>query len=181
MRVVLFLLLILVCMPPQKVQAYEEPIAGFALVVEARYEITVKEENEINGYIDTYSQIYSIDGDLVRAVIGKESEGDINAYNRNRNGTHDSGLMQINSCNYEWLEDELGITDFYDPEQNIRSGCYILGLLSAKYDNVHRVLMSYNMGETRTRELWQQEIYSSRYSRGVVDRLNQIKEGYKDD
>jgi soluble lytic murein transglycosylase-like protein len=102
-------------------------------------------------------------------MIACESEGNVRALNHNKNGSHDKGLMQINSCNFDWLRKELGITDFYDPRQNIQCGCYILGLLSQKYTNVHRALMSYNMGERRTRKLWNKGIRSSRYSRRVME------------
>ena len=65
-----------------------------------------------------------VDSDLIKAVMSGESDGVVKAYNKNNNGTFDSGLMQINSCNYEWLTEELGITDFYDPEQNIKCGVF---------------------------------------------------------
>lgn len=160
-------------LPSKSVQAScETPIAGISLLM------TSVEENPINLYIAYYSATYDLDSVLVQAVIGHESDGRADAINYNDNGTHDRGLMQINSCNFEWLRDELGITDFYDPRQNIQCGCYILGLLSKKYENVHRILMSYNMGEGRTRELWSQGIYSSRYSREVVERYRKIKGGF---
>ena len=90
------------------------------------------------------------------------------AYNKNNNGTFDSGLMQINSCNYEWLTEELGITDFYDPEQNIKCGVFMIADLMDRHEGVHEILMCYNMGEKRTRELQSQGIYSSKYSRKIV-------------
>ncbi len=157
---------------PNSVQAScETPIAGISTI------LTASEEDPIDLYAAYYSAIYNIDSLLVKALIGHESDGQAEAINYNDNGTHDRGLMQINSCNFEWLREELRITDFYDPRQNIQCGCYILGLLSKKYEDVHRILMSYNMGEGRTRELWSQGICSSRYSREVVERYRKIKEG----
>jgi len=172
MRTILLTAVLLLFIPPTTAQAstYEQPIGGISI------SLTAIEENPIELAIAYYSSIYGVDSGLVQAVIGNESQGDIKAFAINDNGTHDKGLMQINSCNYEWLSEELGITNFYDPQQNIQCGCYILGLLSSKYDNVHRILMSYNMGETQTRKLWGQQIYSSRYSREVVERYNKLKE-----
>jgi len=170
MRTILLTVVLLFLIPPTTAQAYEQPIAGITPV------LSQAEQTPINYAIAYYSAVYDVDSGLVQAVVGKESQGDIQATGYNDNGTTDYGLMQINSCNYGWLETELGIIDFYDPQQNIQCGCYILGLLSSKYDNVHRILMSYNMGETQTRKLWSQQIYSSRYSREVVERLNKIKE-----
>lgn len=176
MKKLLFItVFLLIFMPSKKALAYEEPVAGFSIVVEARYQAKVEQAAAIDSYIEKYSNEYSVDSNLVRAIISKESEGDIKAFNVNRNGTHDSGLMQINSCNHEWLSEELGISDFYDPEQNIKSGVYILSLLTVKYDSTHQVLMAYNMGEKRTRELWNSGVYSSKYSRSVMERYQILK------
>jgi soluble lytic murein transglycosylase-like protein len=162
----LLLLIILFLLPPKEVQAFEEPLAGISPYLEI-------DSTDLS--ICYYSTIYRVDAHLVKAIITCESEGNVRALNHNKNGSHDKGLMQINSCNFDWLRKELGITDFYDPRQNIQCGCYILGLLSQKYSNVHRVLMSYNMGEKRTRELRQQGIYSSRYSRKVISKYQKLK------
>ena len=177
-RLLLLIILIFLFSPPSTANAstYEQPITGITLSLENAYkpQTAVKELSPIETYIIDYSILYVVDSDLIRAIISGESDGDIQAYNLNDNGTHDRGLMQINSCNYEWLQDELGITDFYDPKQNIKAGTYIISLLTAKYLNLHRVLMSYNMGETRTRELFSQRIYSSRYSRGVMEKFEKL-------
>lgn len=167
-------LTVLFIMPSRNVQAScETPVGGISRVLK------LVDENSIELHIAYYSAIYNVDCYLVKAIMANESEYDITAYYRNDNGTHDSGLMQINSCNHEWLSEELGIKDFYEPSQNIKAGVYILSLLTAKYDSIHRVLMSYNMGETQTRKLWNKGIYSSRYSREVVERLKKIKEDSK--
>ena len=50
--------------------------------------------------------------------------------------------------------------------------------LMDRHTDVH-VLMCYNMGEKRTRELQEQGIYSSEYSRNIVTKLNQLKEKLK--
>jgi soluble lytic murein transglycosylase-like protein len=156
----LLLLIILFLLPPKEVQAFEEPVAGISPYLEI---------DSIDIDICYYSTIYRVDVRLTRAILRHESNGEVKALNYNKNGSHDKGLMQINSCNFDWLHEELGITDFYDPRQNIQCGCYILGLLSQKYTNVHRILMSYNMGETQTRKLWNRGIRSSRYSRKVME------------
>ena len=54
-------------------------------------------------YIEYYAEENNVDPDLVTAIIDGESNGESRAYNTNDNGTHDKGLMQINSFNYEWL------------------------------------------------------------------------------
>lgn len=76
--------------------------------------------------------------------------------------------MQINQKNHEWLSNAVGVTDFLDPYQNIQAGIYILGTLFEKYDDPHKVLMAYNMGESGASKLWDQGIYQSKYSQRVI-------------
>ena len=81
---------------------------------------------------------------------------------------YEYGLMQINQKNHEWLSNAVGVTDFLDPYQNIQAGIYILGTLFEKYDDPHKVLMAYNMGESGASKLWDQGIYQSKYSQRVI-------------
>jgi soluble lytic murein transglycosylase-like protein len=178
-------LFLLIITPSATTYAMEQGVAGIARSLDALCgavpEALVQEDgnSDINRAIEDYSLLYEVDADLVRAVICAESDGVVRAYNENGNGSTDRGLMQINSCNYEWLEDELGITDWYDPKQNIQAGTYMLSLLSVKYGDLHKVLMAYNMGADRMRELWSKGITSSKYSRKVMGKFNQLKEGGK--
>ncbi len=91
-------------------------------------------------------------------------------------GTNDFGLMQINKVNHQWLQEQLGITDFLDPEQNIQAGLYILRTLFEKYDDPAKVLMAYNMGESGAKRLWEQGIFETNYSRKVLTNAEEIKE-----
>lgn len=89
--------------------------------------------------------------------------------------TNDYGIMQINSCNHSWLVDLLGPTDFLDASDNINAGIYVISKLLIKYGDVHKALMSYNMGEYGASLNWQAGNYTSRYSRGVVAKREVIK------
>lgn len=88
--------------------------------------------------------------------------------------TNDYGIMQINKCNHNELYDVLNIVDIMDPKDNIQSGIYILHNLVKRSDDVHQVLVSYNMGPTRCKQLRAEGIYSSKYSRGVMDKAELI-------
>ena len=83
--------------------------------------------------------------------------------------------MQINDCNLEDLADH-GFVDMYDTADNVGGGCYILRKLFDAYgdDEVHKVLMAYNMGGGRAAELWAQGITTSEYSRDVVRREKEL-------
>ncbi len=83
----------------------------------------------------------------------------------------DYGLMQINKVNHEWLSDKLGVTDFLEPKQNIQCGVYMLSALIEKYEEPHKVLMAYNIGEYGAKKYWKQGITSTNYSRKVIERM----------
>lgn len=148
----------------------EQPVAGISISLENN------DLSPTQSYINHYSKQYGVDADLITAIIGTESGGEIKAFNINENGTHDKGLMQINSFNYEWLTRELGITDFYNPRQNIHCGVYMIADLMDRHTDLHTVLMAYNMGEKRTRELRAQGVYSSKYSRKIMKIYEELKE-----
>ncbi len=184
MKILVITVLLLLLSPAMTAKAIqtEEGIAGIAVVIEAAGElpdpvevITAARQAEIEQYIEEYSTLYDIDADLTRAVIKAESDGKIRAFNVNKNGSKDYGLMQINECNHEWLKKELGITDFYDIKQNIHCGVFMIADLMSRHDNLHTVLMAYNMGEKRTRELHREGIYSSKYSRNVMSKYKKLK------
>jgi soluble lytic murein transglycosylase-like protein len=84
--------------------------------------------------------------------------------------------MQINKCNHEWLLNVLGITDFLDPEQNIRAGVFVLRKLFEGYTDPELVLMCYNMGETGASRLWNKGIYSTKYTEYILKVQAEFKE-----
>lgn len=57
------------------------------------------------------------------------------------------GLMMIHSCNFGWLERELGITDLLDPVQNAHAGIHILKMFYEKYGDWNKALVCYNCGD----------------------------------
>jgi hypothetical protein len=78
------------------------------------------------------------------------------------------GLMQINRINHGWLSEKLGLTDFFDPEQNVTAGLHMLEMLFEKYEDPALVLMAYNMGETGAKRRWDKGIYTSDYAEAVL-------------
>ena len=90
-------------------------------------------------FILQYSSAHRVRPDLVRAVIQAES-----AFNpRARSHKGAMGLMQL----MPGTAAELGVTDAYDPEQNIRGGVTYLKTLLVKYSqNEELALAAYNAG-----------------------------------
>lgn len=129
-------------------------------------EIPVTFGEDLQEFTYYLSAAYDIDYTLVLAIISKESSFMPDGIS----STNDYGLMQINACNHEWLTEELGITDFIDPYENIKAGLFILRGLFEKYDSTSKVLMAYNMGENGASKLWEQGIFESNYSKDVLQR-----------
>lgn len=97
--------------------------------------------------IEKYANEFGIDSNLVRAVIKVESG--YNTLARSKKGA--VGLMQIMPETAKWIAGEFG-EDFSDkelfnPEINIKYGCFYLKYLFIKYDNLDKVLFAYNAGE----------------------------------
>lgn len=89
---------------------------------------------------------------LIYAVIHTESKFDSAAVS----SANAKGLMQITDETYFWAIKRAGEEasthdpdDLYNPEINIRTGCYILVLLSEQFSNTETVLAAYNAGQGR--------------------------------
>lgn len=109
--------------------------------------------------------------DLVVALIGVESGFDPTKVSR----TNDYGLMQINICHEDFLKKRLQVTDLLDERQNIRAGVYMLSGIVGRYSDMNRALMVYNCGETGAKRLWKKGVYSTAYSRKVIEAAAVLK------
>lgn len=132
------------------------------------YDIPLTEE--LQTFTFYLCEDYGADYEMVLALMDRESDYTASAISK----TNDYGIMQINRINHEWLTEELGITDFLDPEQNIRCGVYMIGELTEKYDDPHRVLMAYNMGENGARNYAAKGNASSAYSRYIMEQRDRL-------
>lgn len=101
-------------------------------------------------YVLEYSKEYNIDENFVFAVIKTES-------NFNKKATSDvgaRGLMQIMEEAFEWVKSKLKDDDsvtydsMYEPQCNIRYGCFMLGYYYEKYGSYELAAMAYHSGMT---------------------------------
>lgn len=127
---------------------------------------------DVQEFIFYLSSGYDIDFTFTMALMQHESgfQADVISV------TDDYGLMQINSCNHDYLKETIGVSDFLDPYSNIRSGMFILRKLFEKYETPEKVLMAYNMGEGGASKLWERGIYETNYSKAVLQIQQQFKE-----
>lgn len=132
-------------------------------------------DTELQEFTYYLCSAYHMDHCLIFSIMKTESDFRTAAVSK----TNDYGLMQINECNFEWITEAIGVTDYLDPYQNIRAGCFVLRKLFEKYQKPDMVLMAYNMGEKGARRLWQQGIYSTDYTDKVLKRQKELEKGEK--
>lgn len=98
-----------------------------------------------------YSNEYNLQPTFVASVINAESSFNTNA--TSKKGA--IGLMQIlpSTANYiaSMLNEEFSTKNLYNPETNIKYGCYYLNYLSNKFYSATEVLCAYNAGESIVR------------------------------
>lgn len=99
-------------------------------------------------HITKYSKKYNLDPYLVAAVIKTES----NFKEKAKSNKNAYGLMQITPDTAEWSAEKMNVDGFktemlYNPEFNIRMGCWYLDNLKEEFDgNMELVLAAYNGG-----------------------------------
>lgn len=96
----------------------------------------------------TYSGQYSLDPALVAAVVYCESTFNPQAVS----GVDARGLMQIMEETGAWISGKLSERDYtqdrlFEPELNVRYGCWLLRFLLDRYDgNIENTIAAYHAG-----------------------------------
>ena len=116
-----------------------------------------------NGFIVKYSTEYSLDPYFVASLIKAESN-----FNNNAKSQKDAyGLMQITEKTGRWAAEEMKISNFnsdllYDPEFNIKMGCWYLNNLKKEFNsNMDVVLAAYNGGRGNVQKWLSNKAHSS--------------------
>lgn len=131
-------------------------------------------DSDVQEFIYYLSKGYNMDFTFVMAIIQQESGYQPDAVSN----TDDYGLMQINKVNHGYITDEIGVTNYLDPYENVRAGMFILRKLFEKYETPEKVLMAYNLGESGAKALWDKGVFETNYSKSVQriqSELNSMK------
>ncbi len=103
--------------------------------------------DKYNELVQQYSAEYQVDPYLVMAIIKVESGFRPEAVSPK----NARGLMQISERTGKWGAEELSLTDYsneklFEPETNIRIGCWYLSVLYREFGETELVLAAYNGG-----------------------------------
>lgn len=98
--------------------------------------------------VEKYSDENDVDKFLIYAIIRVESNYDPEAVSN----VGARGLMQIMEETFEWIRFRLGDSEelsydcMFDPEQNIRYGCYLVGYLTRYFESRDAAVCAYHAG-----------------------------------
>lgn len=109
---------------------------------------------------------------FIIAIIDQESGFD----EKEVSYTNDYGLMQINACNHDDLQDKYGKKNFLDPYDNVYCGIRIIRGYLKEYEYKNLSLMVYNMGKYGARKQWRKGVYSTDYTVKVLDKYHKYLE-----
>ena len=119
-------------------------------------------------YIIEISNKYSVQPELIEAIIERESSGVSTATNKSC-----KGLMQVNSVIHKKRMISLGVSDIYDPYSNILVGVDLFTEIAEKYDDVAAALMHYH-GE-RNVESKLDRGHLSKYASDILERSHELE------
>jgi len=135
--------------------------------------VDVPLDDDVLQYLFDECEYREVDPALVLAMCEVESGFDADAISK----TNDYGLMQINAVNHKWLREHFGEAwRPLDAKDNLRAGIYVLAGYVGKYEDAHKALMAYNMGEGGARKQWRKGVYTSKYSRKIVEKMEAYTE-----
>lgn len=132
------------------------------IILLSRHVLTLLYPIKYSYYVEKYCKQYNLDPNIIYAII--ECESNFNESASSHAGA--IGLMQITPETYEWAISKTGEkiqqeNDLYDPETNIKYGCYIYSLFLNEFKDQQVALACYNAGRGNVKN-W---LKDSRYSK----------------
>jgi len=118
---------------------------------------------------------YNVPVDLLYAIALVETGNRANVLSRNKNGTYDIGLMQINSSHLKRLA-KIGITQYdllRDPCLNLHVGAMILAEMIATHGYTWVAIGAYNAKSHEKRAAYARKVFAA-YNRIIRERNGQL-------
>ncbi|MEN6317937.1 MAG: lytic transglycosylase domain-containing protein [Syntrophaceae bacterium] len=103
-------------------------------------------------------QLYNISPQLLWSIAKVESNFQPEALNRNRNGTYDFGVMQINSS-WRMMLGEERWAKLGDPCMNVKVGAWILAQCIARHGYTWKAVGCYNAASKNKRDAYARKVY----------------------
>ena len=135
--------------------------------------------------VEKYSVEYGLEKELVLAVIKAESDFQETAVSK----SGAIGLMQIIPRTAKWIATEFNEIyerqKMFEPETNIKYGCFYLNYLFDKFKKQDVVICAYNAGEGVVRDWldeqgnWVEEKISYEETRNYLKKVSEYYEYYK--
>lgn len=135
---------------------------------EARNTEKITEEQLIE-YTEDIGQQYGICPELLQAIAERESSLNIYASNGSC-----KGLMQVSEDWHRDRMERLGVTDIYNPYDNILLAADYLAELFEDNSDLYYVLMRYNMKTSTANELYAAGQYTD-YAVGIAERSAELE------
>lgn len=117
---------------------------------------------DLQHYVLELCSEYRLDPAVVFAIMYCESR-----FNANASKGVCTGLMQLHKSYFSG--------DLYDPYNNAKQGIQFLAELYNEHGDYHMALMCYNMGSGGASKYFNQGIYTSSYSRKVLEKANDYR------
>lgn len=162
-----------------------------ALIIILRFYILPKIifPQEYGNLVEKYSEEFNLDKNLVFSLMKAESSFDPLAVSRKET----RGLMQIAEGTGVWGAKELELKNYsndslFNPETNIKIGCWYLEKLLLQYGNTDVAIAAYNAGSGNVSKWLKDENYSDdgktlkyvpyKETRGHISKINFFKKIY---
>ncbi len=111
-------------------------------------------------FVERYAKENNLSSSFVYAVIKCESNFQKDAVSN----VGAKGLMQIMPDTFDWikgkLKDEKNENEVFEPETNIKYGCYLYGYLTEKYESEAVAIAAYHAGMGNVNKWLKDEKYS---------------------
>lgn len=176
--VIIASIITLVIVSCQHTEAVEEELTEAAAEIQLdcyKYIEDIPLPEEFQTYINKVAKSYEIDPVIVFAMIERESAYDTTEVGDNGDS---EGLMQIQRQWHEERMARLGVTDLFDPYDNVLVGVDYLAELLTKYGDMGMALTAYNTGETGADEYYfSNGIYANEYAEEVLEKSEIFDKG----